>query len=76
VKTSYVEISAVDPPVPPGAPRWVTAALIDSTLAYWQSKYTKRLTRQDALSIIVRVSLLWEALESPGCDNEMTPRQD
>jgi len=50
--------------VPPGAPRWVTAELIDRTIRVWQPYYSKKLTRQDALAMVMNVSELLEVLHS------------
>jgi hypothetical protein len=48
--------------VPPGAPRWVTAELIEHTLRVWQPYYAERLTFDDALEMILNVAALGELL--------------
>ncbi len=47
--------------VPAGAPRWVTPELLADTLRVWQPYYGN-LTPQDALSIILNVSNLFDVL--------------
>ena len=47
--------------VPAGAPRWVTPELLADTLWVWQPHYGN-LTPQDALSIILNVSNLFDVL--------------
>jgi len=48
--------------VPPGAPRWVTAELIEHTLRVWQPYYAERLSVDDALEMILNVAALGELL--------------
>lgn len=47
------------PIVPPGAPSWVTADLIDQTLKVWQPFYAHQLIPEDALEMIVGVDQLF-----------------
>jgi hypothetical protein len=44
--------------LPPGAPTWVTAALIQRTIAVWQPYYKEALTVEDALAMILTTSRL------------------
>lgn len=46
--------------VPPGAPDWVTADLIEKTIRVWQPYYADPLTPEDALAIIQSVGRLIE----------------
>jgi hypothetical protein len=58
--------TAAEPPVPPGAPRWVTPELIDRTRRYWGPKYAakgRHLSRRDALQIILNYSHLIDAIQ-------------
>jgi hypothetical protein len=48
--------------VPVGAPAWVTADLVELTLATWQRFYDAPLTPEDALAIIMTVGRLFEVL--------------
>lgn len=48
--------------VPPGAPAWVTVALIGQTLDTWQPYYKERLTSDDAFEIIMNISRYWEVI--------------
>ena len=48
--------------VPPGAPRWVTAELIQETIEVWQPHSPERLTEQDALDILLNVTQLFDLL--------------
>jgi hypothetical protein len=47
--------------VPAGAPRWVTPELLADTLRVWQPYYGN-LTSHDALTIILNVGNLFDAL--------------
>lgn len=48
--------------VPEGAPAWITAELIESTLAVWQPHYEQPLTTDDAVEILRSVGRLFDAL--------------
>lgn len=48
--------------VPPGAPRWITPALIRETIRVWQPYYEAMLTPDEALTILLNVGRLFEAL--------------
>jgi hypothetical protein len=48
--------------VPPGAPAWVTEALIQDTLDTWQSHFEKTLTPEDALEMLIDATNLMEFL--------------
>ncbi len=50
--------------VPPGAPAWVTAELIEHTLRVWQPFYADQLIPEDALGIIMSVSRMVNELSS------------
>ena len=52
-------VSAIS--VPAGAPRWVTPELLADTLRVWRPYYGN-LTPDDALSIILNVGNLFDAL--------------
>ena len=49
--------------VPAGAPKWITPELIRETLRVWQVYYPERLTVDDALTILISVSLLGEPVQ-------------
>ncbi|MFW6039433.1 MAG: hypothetical protein ACOC9P_03045 [bacterium] len=51
------------PPVPAGAPTWVTPELIGATLDCWQSHYHEALTPEDALEILLNTAHLLDLLE-------------
>jgi len=50
--------------VPAGAPDWITAELIDATIRTWQPFYKDVLTVDDAVTILVDVGRLFDALSS------------
>jgi hypothetical protein len=43
---------------PPGAPAWVTAALIEHTIRVWQPYYANPLTIEDAIDMMQAVGQL------------------
>lgn len=51
-----------DGAVPPGAPAWVTAELIERTLKVWQPYYRERLTPEDAVTIVCNAGRLFRVL--------------
>ena len=57
--------------LPPGAPEWVSEALIRTTLETWQPLTDKVLTPDDALAMLINISQLYEVvgLTSPEEDN-------
>jgi hypothetical protein len=55
----------VDDGAPPGAPAWVTPALIAQTIKTWQPYYETRLTPDDALAMILNVGRLFDVLSRP-----------
>jgi hypothetical protein len=48
--------------VPPGAPAWITAELIDETLRVWQPYYAEALTVEDAVGIMQAAGRLFDVL--------------
>ena len=48
--------------LPKGRPAWVTAELLEQTIAAWQQFYDHSLTLDDALEIILNVAALSDAL--------------
>lgn len=50
------------PPVPAGAPKWVTSDLIAATLRVWQPYYTTRLSVHDALAMLLGTGRLMDVL--------------
>lgn len=48
------------PGVPAGAPKWVTAELVERTIKVWQRFYAAPLTVDDALAMILNVAGLVE----------------
>ncbi len=61
---SQAERSAAVPKasLPPGAPAWVTAELLASTIAVWQPYYSEPLTDQTALDLVLGVGRLFAVL--------------
>jgi len=55
----------VDDVAPPGAPAWVTPALIAQTIKTWQPYYETHLTPDDALAMILNVGRLFDVLSRP-----------
>lgn len=47
---------------PPALPPWITEALIRRTLEIWNPRYGFKLTREDAIEILLNVSRLFGAL--------------
>ncbi len=50
--------------VPAGVPDWITAELIERTIAVWQPYYDEVLTPEDAATMIADVGRLYQALSS------------
>jgi hypothetical protein len=48
--------------VPPGAPSWVSAELLQKTQEIWGKRYKREIGSKEALGIILRVSALIDAL--------------
>ena len=51
--------------VPAGSPDWITAELIEATIRVWQPYYKEVLTPEEAVTMILTVGRLFDAL-SPG----------
>jgi hypothetical protein len=50
--------------VPAGAPEWITPELIARTIRVWQPYYEATITPEEAVTMIVDVGRLFEALSS------------
>lgn len=48
--------------VPPGTPDWITADLIRLTLKVWQKRYSKPLSIEDAVTIVLNAERLFGVL--------------
>jgi hypothetical protein len=48
--------------VPAGAPDWITAELIEATIRTWQPYYKDVLTPEEAVTMILTVGRLYDAL--------------
>lgn len=48
--------------VPAGAPDWITAELIEATIRTWQPYYKEVLTPEEAVTMILTVGRLYDAL--------------
>ena len=48
--------------VPAGTPDWITAELIERTIRVWQPYYEAVLTPEDAVTMILSASRLYQAL--------------
>jgi hypothetical protein len=51
--------------VPAGAPDWITPELVEATIRVWQPYYAEVLSPEEAVTMIVSVGRLFDAL-SPG----------
>jgi hypothetical protein len=51
--------------VPAGSPDWITPELIEATIRVWQPYYEEVLTPEEAVTMILTVGRLFDAL-SPG----------
>ncbi len=52
--------------VPPGAPSWVTAELIEQTLRVWQPYYQDPLIPEDAMEMIMAAGRMIDVLSCGG----------
>ncbi|HEY2787358.1 MAG TPA: hypothetical protein VGJ05_20550 [Fimbriiglobus sp.] len=50
--------------VPAGAPDWITAELIELTIRVWQPHYEAVLSPEEAVTMILNVGRLYQALSS------------
>lgn len=50
--------------VPAGAPDWITPELIETTIRVWQPYYAEVLSPEDAVTMILDVGRLFDALSS------------
>jgi len=50
--------------VPAGAPDWITPELIEATIRVWQPYYAEVLSPEEAVTMILDVGRLFEALSS------------
>ena len=50
--------------VPAGTPDWITAELIEATIRTWQPYYEATITPEEAVTMVVDVGRLFEALSS------------
>lgn len=48
--------------VPAGTPDWITAELIEATIRTWQPYYREVITPEEAVTMIVSVGRLYDAL--------------
>jgi hypothetical protein len=51
--------------VPAGSPHWITPELVEATIRTWQPYYEEVLTPEEAVTMILTVGRLFDAL-SPG----------
>ncbi len=49
-------------PTPPMIPAWITEALIRRTLEIWNPRYDFKLTREDAVEMLITLSRLFGTL--------------
>lgn len=52
--------------LPPGVPPWITPELVRLTLHVWQRRYSRRLSVDDAVTIIQNAGRLIDALVLEG----------
>ncbi len=50
--------------VPAGSPDWITPELIEATIRVWQPYYEEVLTPEEAVTMILSVGRLYDALSS------------
>jgi len=50
--------------VPAGAPDWITPELIEATIRVWQPYYVEVLSPEEAVTMILDVGRLFDALSS------------
>ena len=50
--------------VPAGAPDWITQELIEATIRVWQPYYAEILSPEEAVTMILNVGRLFDALSS------------
>ena len=50
--------------VPAGTPEWITAELIEQTIRVWQPHYQATLTPEEAVTMILNVGRLYQAISS------------
>lgn len=50
--------------VPAGTPDWVTTELVEQTIRVWQPYYEATLTTEEAVTMILNVGRLYQALSS------------
>jgi hypothetical protein len=50
--------------VPAGTPDWITAELIEATIRTWQPYYEATISPEEAVTMIMDVGRLFEALSS------------
>jgi hypothetical protein len=50
--------------VPAGSPDWITAELIEQTIRVWQPYYQAVVTPEEAVTMILSVGRLYQALSS------------
>ena len=48
--------------LPPGTPHWITTDLITQTLRVWQPLSRRHLTEEDAVTILLNIGHLYEAV--------------
>lgn len=63
-KDCVVQEGARQSIVPAGAPDWITAELIDATIRTWQPFYKDVLTAEEAVTMLVDVGRLFDAISS------------
>lgn len=49
--------------LPPGTPAWITLDLVRLTLKVWQKHYDKRLSVEDAVTIVLNAGHLFRVLD-------------
>ena len=59
-----VQEGALPSIVPAGAPDWITPELVEATIRVWQPYYKDVLTPEEAVTMILDVGRLFDALSS------------
>ena len=63
-KDCEVEAVALPSIVPAGTPDWITVELIEATIRVWQPHYQAIVTPEEAVTMILNVGRLFQALSS------------
>jgi hypothetical protein len=63
-KKDCVALEGAPSIIPAGTPDWITAELIEQTIRVWQPYYEAIVTPEEAVTMILNVGRLYQALSS------------